>query len=244
MISPVDFIPVAEDIGLIVALGEWVLREACTEAVKWPADVKVAVNLSPVQFRSRNLVQVVISALAHSGLSPFRLELEITESIFLAETEANLAILHQLRELGVSISMDDFGTGYSKLSVRQDQDRSLIREGSGGAFRLRCHRAGDLRPWPQSQHHHDRRRRRNHRPARLAARRRLQRGAGLPVQRGETRRRDRTIAAPVWPPRIGGGVRVVEADREPSCPDLIRGIHPSSQKFFERWIAGSADKFT
>jgi len=159
MISPVDFIPVAEDIGLIVALGEWVLREACTEAVKWPADVKVAVNLSPVQFRSRNLVQVVISALAHSGLSPFRLELEITESIFLAETEANLAILHQLRELGVSISMDDFGTGYSKLSVRQDQDRSLIREGSGAAFRLRCHRAGDLRPWPQSQHHHDRRRR-------------------------------------------------------------------------------------
>ena len=92
------------------------LREACTEAAKWPADIKVAVNLSPVQFRSRNLVQVVISALAHSGLSPRRLELEITESLFLAETEANLAILHQLRELGVSISMDDFGTGYSSLS--------------------------------------------------------------------------------------------------------------------------------
>src|SRR6202158_3217523 len=94
MISPADFIPVAEDIGLIVALGEWVLREACTEAVKWPADVKVAVNLSPVQFRSRNLVQVVISALAHSGLSPTRLELEITESLFLGETETNLGILH------------------------------------------------------------------------------------------------------------------------------------------------------
>jgi diguanylate cyclase (GGDEF)-like protein/PAS domain S-box-containing protein len=135
MISPADFIPVAEDIGLIVALGEWVLREACTEAAKWPDDVKVAVNLSPVQFRSRNLVQVVISALAHSGLSPLRLELEITESLFLAETEANLAILHQLRELGVSISMDDFGTGYSSLSYLRSFpfdkikiDRSFIKD--------------------------------------------------------------------------------------------------------------------
>jgi EAL domain-containing protein (putative c-di-GMP-specific phosphodiesterase class I) len=135
MISPADFIPVAEDIGLIVALGEWVLREACTEAAKWPADIKVAVNLSPVQFRSRNLVQVVVSALAHSGLSPTRLELEITESIFLAETEANLAILHQLRELGVSISMDDFGTGYSSLSYLRSFpfdkikiDRSFVKD--------------------------------------------------------------------------------------------------------------------
>ena len=135
MISPADFIPVAEDIGLIVALGEWVLREACTEAVKWPADVKVAVNLSPVQFRSRNLVQVVISALAQSGLSPVRLELEITESVFLAETEANLAILHQLRELGVSISLDDFGTGYSSLSYLRSFpfdkikiDRSFVKD--------------------------------------------------------------------------------------------------------------------
>ena len=135
MISPAEFVPVAEDIGLIVALGEWVLREACTEAVKWPSDVKVAVNLSPVQFRSRNLVQVVISALAHSGLSPRRLELEITESLFLAGTEANLAILHQLRELGVSISMDDFGTGYSSLSYLRSFpfdkikiDRSFVKD--------------------------------------------------------------------------------------------------------------------
>jgi len=135
MISPADFIPVAEDIGLIVSLGEWVLREACAEAVKWPADVKVAVNLSPVQFRSRNLVQVVISALANSGLPPTRLELEITESLFLAETEANLAILHQLRELGVSISMDDFGTGYSSLSYLRSFpfdkikiDRSFVKD--------------------------------------------------------------------------------------------------------------------
>jgi diguanylate cyclase (GGDEF)-like protein/PAS domain S-box-containing protein len=135
MISPADFIPVAEDIGLIVAIGEWVLREACAEAMKWPADIKVAINLSPVQFRSRNLVQIVISALAQSGLSPGRLELEITESVFLAETEANLAILHQLRELGVSISMDDFGTGYSSLSYLRSFpfdkikiDRSFVKD--------------------------------------------------------------------------------------------------------------------
>ncbi|WP_424627209.1 putative bifunctional diguanylate cyclase/phosphodiesterase [Bradyrhizobium sp. SYSU BS000235] len=135
MISPADFIPVAEDIGLIVQLGEWVLKEACEQAAQWPKDIKVAVNLSPVQFRSRNLVPAVIGALARSGLSPFRLELEITESIFLAETEANLATLHQLRELGVRISMDDFGTGYSSLSYLRSFpfdkikiDRSFVRD--------------------------------------------------------------------------------------------------------------------
>ena len=135
MISPAEFIPVAEEIGLITAIGEWVLREACNEAAKWPEEVKVAVNLSPMQFRSRNLVQVVISALANSGLSPKRLELEITESLFLAETQANLAILHQLRELGVSISMDDFGTGYSSLSYLRSFpfdkikiDRSFVKD--------------------------------------------------------------------------------------------------------------------
>ena len=135
MISPADFIPVAEDIGLIVALGEWVLRTACAEAAKWPDDVKVAVNLSPVQFRSRNLVQVVVAALAYSGLPPHRLELEITESLFLAETEANIATLHQLRALGVRISMDDFGTGYSSLSYLRSFpfdkikiDRSFVKD--------------------------------------------------------------------------------------------------------------------
>lgn len=134
-ISPAEFIPLAEEIGLIGPIGEWVLREACNEAVNWPSEIKVAVNLSPVQFRSRNLVQVVISALANSGLAPTRLELEITESVFLAETEANLAILHQLRELGVSISLDDFGTGYSSLSYLRSFpfdkikiDRSFVKD--------------------------------------------------------------------------------------------------------------------
>jgi diguanylate cyclase (GGDEF)-like protein/PAS domain S-box-containing protein len=135
MISPGDFIPIAEDIGLIVPIGEWILREACTEATHWPASVKVAVNLSPAQFRSRNLVQTVVSALAHSGLEPKRLELEITESVLLAETETNLATLHQIRALGVSISMDDFGTGYSSLSYLRSFpfdkikiDRSFVSE--------------------------------------------------------------------------------------------------------------------
>jgi diguanylate cyclase (GGDEF)-like protein/PAS domain S-box-containing protein len=135
MISPAEFIPVAEDIGLIVPLGEWVLREACMQAAKWPSDIKVAVNLSPSQFRSRSLTQVVFSALAQSGLSPLRLELEITESIFLADSEINLAILHQLREFGVRISMDDFGTGYSSLSYLRSFpfdkikiDRSFVRD--------------------------------------------------------------------------------------------------------------------
>ncbi|BAM90633.1 diguanylate cyclase/phosphodiesterase [Bradyrhizobium oligotrophicum S58] len=135
MISPADFIPVAEDIGLIVPLGEWVLREASHEAAKWPEGIKVAVNLSAVQFRSRNLVQVVMQALAQSALAPERLELEITESILLAETEANLATLHQLRQLGIRISMDDFGTGYSSLSYLRSFpfdkikiDRSFVKD--------------------------------------------------------------------------------------------------------------------
>ena len=135
MISPAEFIPIAEDIGLIVALGEWTLRRACSEAAKWPDDIRIAVNLSPVQFRSRGLVQAVVAALAHSGLAPQRLELEITESVLLAETESNLATLHQLRALGVRISMDDFGTGYSSLSYLRafpfDKikiDRTFVRE--------------------------------------------------------------------------------------------------------------------
>ena len=115
-IPPAEFIPLAEETGLIASLGEWVLRQACNEAAGWPGNVNVAVNLSPSQFKSRNLVPTVISALAASGLSPSRLELEITESVLLQESDATLGMLHQLRGLGVRISMDDFGTGYSSLS--------------------------------------------------------------------------------------------------------------------------------
>lgn len=115
-VSPADFIPLAEEIGLIVPLGEWVLRRACAEAANWPDHVRLAVNLSPAQFRDRGLVRTVISALASSGLAAERLELEITESVLLQDSAANMTMLHDLKALGVRISMDDFGTGYSSLS--------------------------------------------------------------------------------------------------------------------------------
>jgi diguanylate cyclase (GGDEF)-like protein len=114
-VSPADFIPVAEETGLIVPLGEWVLRGACATAAKWPDFVKVAVNLSPVQFRARGLVAMVTNALAAAGLAPHRLELEVTETALIEDDEATVAILRQLRSLGVRISLDDFGVGYSAL---------------------------------------------------------------------------------------------------------------------------------
>ncbi len=116
MISPADFIPVAEDTGLINQLGEWVLATACLEAAKWPDHVKLAVNVSPVQFKSSTLALKVIAALAASSLPASRLELEITEAVLIRDDDAALAILHQLRAIGVRIALDDFGTGYSSLS--------------------------------------------------------------------------------------------------------------------------------
>jgi len=115
-VSPAEFIPLAEETGLIIPIGEWVMREACSQASGWPADVSVAVNVSPKQFSATGIASTVMSALAASGLSPNRLELEITESIFIADVEATLATLHSLRNLGVKIALDDFGTGYSSLS--------------------------------------------------------------------------------------------------------------------------------
>jgi diguanylate cyclase (GGDEF)-like protein len=116
MVSPAEFIPVAEEIGLIVALGEWVIREACRDAAGWPNDVCVAVNLSPTQLSNRGLLPAVLHALASSRLPPHRLELEITEAVLMQNSEVTLRALHQLRALGIRISMDDFGTGYSSLS--------------------------------------------------------------------------------------------------------------------------------
>jgi diguanylate cyclase (GGDEF)-like protein/PAS domain S-box-containing protein len=116
LVSPTEFIPIAEEIGLIVSIGEWVLREACTEAGSWPEHVKLAVNVSPAQFASDRLVRAVIDAVTSSGMKAQRLELEITESVLLANNGTTFNILHSLRELGVCISMDDFGTGYSSLS--------------------------------------------------------------------------------------------------------------------------------
>jgi diguanylate cyclase (GGDEF)-like protein len=119
MVSPADFIPVAEDIGLISELGEWVLASACVEAASWPAHIRLAVNVSPVQFRNHTLALHVASALASSGLAANRLELEITEAVLIRDDETALAILHQLRAVGVRIALDDFGTGYSSLSYLQ-----------------------------------------------------------------------------------------------------------------------------
>jgi diguanylate cyclase (GGDEF)-like protein/PAS domain S-box-containing protein len=116
MVSPAEFIPVAEETGLINPLGGLMLRRACLDAATWPDDVRVAVNLSPLQFRSGNLLSIVTDALKHSGLPPRRLELEITETLLLEKSAQVLATLHALRALGVRISMDDFGTGYSSLS--------------------------------------------------------------------------------------------------------------------------------
>jgi diguanylate cyclase (GGDEF)-like protein len=115
-ISPATFIPIAEATGLIVQIGEWVLRAACAEAATWPSDVRVAVNLSAIQLKSRGLMQAVVGALAAAGLAAQRLELEITESVLLNDSEATRAILRQLHDLGVRIALDDFGTGYSSLS--------------------------------------------------------------------------------------------------------------------------------
>jgi predicted signal transduction protein with EAL and GGDEF domain len=115
LVLPADFVPVAEETGLIVPIGEWALRTACREAAKWPHSVRVAVNCSPVQFRNPGLLQLVTSALQEAGLAAERLELEITESVLLHDDESNLAILRQLRALGVRIALDDFGTGFSSL---------------------------------------------------------------------------------------------------------------------------------
>jgi diguanylate cyclase (GGDEF)-like protein len=116
LISPSEFIPLAEDSGLIVQLGEWVLRAACKEATHWPEDVRVSVNLSACQFKAGGLAKTIRDALADAGLSARRLELEITESVLLNGSKDNLAVLHEIRGLGVRIAMDDFGTGYSSLS--------------------------------------------------------------------------------------------------------------------------------
>ena len=134
-VSPAEFIPLAEETGLIVAIGEWVLRQACFEARSWPSGLRVAVNVSPVQFRNQTLVSTVVSALGASGLHPDQLELEITEAVLMNDNEATLAALHQLRSLGVRISMDDFGTGYSSLSYLRSFpfdkikiDQSFVRD--------------------------------------------------------------------------------------------------------------------
>jgi len=135
VIPPASFIPLAEETGLIVPVGEWVIRQACATAAQWPGDLSIAVNISAAQFRNPGLLQVIVGALATSGLDPTRLEIEITETVLLQNRETTLAVLRQLRELGIRIAMDDFGTGYSSLTYLQcfpfDKikiDRSFVKD--------------------------------------------------------------------------------------------------------------------
>jgi diguanylate cyclase (GGDEF)-like protein len=148
LVSPGTFISLAEEIGFIVPLGEWAIRQACITAAKWPGALKVAVNLSPVQFRGPGLIEVVVGALASSGLPAERLELEITENILLDDSEETLTTLYQLRALGVRIAMDDFGTGYASLSYLQSFpfdkikiDRSFVKDIADGVGSLNIVRA-------------------------------------------------------------------------------------------------------
>ena len=189
MVSPADFIPVAEETGLIEEIGQWVLRTACAEAATWPAHVRIAVNVSPVQFRSQTLSLKVAAALAETGLDPRRLELEITEAVLIADDDAALVALNQLRALGVHIALDDFGTGYSSLQYLQrfpfDKikiDRSFVKEVTrNSSFGLDHQGGGQHRRRPQ--HDHDRRRGRDLAAARHRAKSRLHADAGLSVQR-------------------------------------------------------------
>ena len=135
IIPPLEFIPIAEETGIIVPIGDWVLRQACAEAARWPANVTVAVNLSPAQVKNRGLIKSVVDALKESHLAPERLELEITELVLLQDNQGAFSILHQLRDLGIKIAMDDFGTGYSSLGYLRSFpfdkikiDRSFVQD--------------------------------------------------------------------------------------------------------------------
>jgi diguanylate cyclase (GGDEF)-like protein/PAS domain S-box-containing protein len=135
MISPAEFIPVAEQSGLIIPIGVWVLEEACRAAMRWPAEQRVSVNISPVQFRNRELPRTILTALTRAGLSPSRLEIEVTETVLIDDVEAALDTLRQIRALGVRVALDDFGTGYSSLSYLRSFpfdkvkiDRSFVQE--------------------------------------------------------------------------------------------------------------------
>ena len=135
MVMPTEFIPLAEQTELIVPLGEWVLREACREAASWPGQQRIAVNISPVQFRSPRLLPSIMAALTSSGLPAQRLELEITETVLMSDDSDTIGLLHRLRESGVRVSLDDFGTGYSSLGYlrqfpfdKMKIDRSFVQD--------------------------------------------------------------------------------------------------------------------
>ena len=200
-VPPSEFIPLAEETGLITPLGNFVLKRACADASRWPDHIKLAVNLSPMQFRVGNVFTTVKRcACRPRAWRPTRLDLEITESVLLDRTDQVIAHLHALRALGVRISMDDFGTGLffaqlpARLPVRQDQDRPLVRARSAEQPAHAGHRARHPRPRLRSRHEGRRRRHRDAGGSCLPRRRGLQGRPGLPVQRSAAAERDHEAA--------------------------------------------------
>jgi diguanylate cyclase (GGDEF)-like protein len=190
-ISPALFIPIAEESAMICRIGEWILRKACEDAVTWPGRLRVAVNVSPVQFADPQLPRIVAMALASTGLDPDRLELELTESVFLREGEATDAMFKSLKGLGVRLVLDDFGTGYSSLSYLKTApfdkikiDQSFVRGATSNADRNRAIITAIV-----AEHGYHRRRRRNLRPAGNGARSQDRHGAGLYFQQTDAGRR-------------------------------------------------------
>jgi diguanylate cyclase (GGDEF)-like protein len=244
MISPAEFIPIAEETGLINQLGEWVLATACAEATTWPDDIRLAVNVSPVQFRSGTLALKILAALSASGLPANRLELEITEAVLIRDDDAALEILHQLRAVGVRIALDDFGTGYSSLSYLQrfpfDKikiDRCFVNditEPSGSSCIVRGggeHRRG-------AAYHDHRRGRRNAAAAGIAARARLHRNAGLSVQRTKAGCRNQAIVVRAPHETSGRGLSL-QADRSSISP--LRSIASIRRRFADQFGTAAFD---
>ncbi len=223
-----EFVPLAEESGLIGPLGQWVLRAACAEAAKWPSQFRVAVNLSPIQFKNLNLVKVILGALAASGLPAARLELEITESVLLEADPKTLAVLHELHALGIRIVMDDFGTGFSSLNYLRSFpfdkikiDKSFVDDVSKGgdsiAIVRRDHRSG-----PRAQDRGCRRRRRDRGSARSPGRRRLHRNAGFLFQQAGADRELRTSASGAQRSHRAGGLNAAAAYCRSACTILSR----------------------
>ena len=202
MISPGTFIPLAEESGLIVPLGEWILREACREAASWPKPLQIGINLSPIQFRHGDLVAMVHSVLLETGLPPSRLELEITEGVLIGDFSRAVSILRRLKALGAHIAMDDFGTGYSSLSYLQafPFDKIKIDQSFISNLESKAQSATIVRAvigCPRAQAAGARRGRGDRGAAHLPGERAVRRGPGLPDRPAAADRRARRAARPL-----------------------------------------------
>jgi diguanylate cyclase (GGDEF)-like protein len=239
LVSPAEFIPIAEETGLIVPLGVWVLKTACAEAVSWPEHIKVAVNLSPAQLNCRNLVSMVTTALEESGMPPQKLQLEITETVLLQNTFTTLATLHELRKMGVQIALDDFGTGYSsqlsaQFPVRQDQDRPVVHSGSFQWRRAAGDRERRRRPRQMPQYDVDSGRRGNAAANGSVAVDRLHRNAGLSLQPRQAGQRDQAVFCPRRIQKGRGGLTKSSRIRSKMSRRRSNGAGRTSTSFIRR----------